>query len=286
MRRRSRSLQASASPRPQRVALVLACLLALASGCASLGPEPHSGAADGLRAAAREAKANEDEKQRVLEVEPREAPVVSTETESRPCDNTVHVESRRPLAGHAPLFPEDWDAGVVAGGAMSGGSLFAPGVDVGLLVGYEPITGTRADLGLMLGPRGFTTRSGLAGAFDTPHELIADLSLRRALAHTGRPLGIAALVGVQICSIDWGYHDPIRVDDGSGPRLVRMDFLDSYGAYVGVAKTLLDSPSVRLDAVAKAGAHCYNSRTWVGLTNDTFRTTGFLQVQVETRLPF
>ena len=286
MRRRSQSLPASASHRLERRALVLASLLVLVSGGASLGAELEPGATDGLRAAAREAKKSGDEKQRVLYPEPRKAHVARTETECEPCDNTAYIESLDRPAAHTHWSPEDWDAGVVAGGTLSGGSMLAPGVDFGLLLGYQPITGTRADLALMLGSRQFTAGSGLAGALDTPHEWIADLSLRHVLTHKGRPLAIASLLGVQIRGLDWNYHHAVRVDDGSGAKLVHADFLDSYGAYVGVAKTLFDTPSVRLDAVAKAGARFYDSRTWVGLRNDAFRTTGFLQVQFETRLPF
>lgn len=279
---------APASHRPPPPALLLAGLLLLASGCAAIRPDPPRGAADGLRAAARESKKDEDQKQRVLTVDPPrpQVQVAATEVEFVSCDYATDNENPPPPAGPRPRFLQGWDLGFVTGGEISGGSMLAPGGDFGLQVGRELGPGTRADLGLMVGPRRFNAGSGFAGAFDTPDEVAADLSIRHTLTHNGRSTGIAPLVGVQFGSLAWNYHHGLLADDGSGPRLVQEDFLDSYSPYAGIVMTLLDSPRVRLDMVAKGGARFYDTHTWEGFRNDAFRTTGFLQVQIETHFPF
>ena len=282
--------------RPNRVApvtrraplavLALMSLMPLAAGCAALRDHPPRGAADGLKAAASEARKDDAGKKKVLVTEPpkRETPPV-VEVEYASCEEHENHVAAAPPGSHR-RFLEGWDIGVVAGGAASGGAMLAPGADLGLRGGYAITPLTRADLSLIYGARRFGGASGFTGAFDSPYEITADLSIRRAITRNGRPIGLSPMLGLQVASVGWDYRHPVLADDGSGPRVVSDDLLDSYAPYAGLAARLIDTPRMRLDWVIKAGARFYDTRTWEGFANDSFRPTGFVRVQLETHFPF
>jgi hypothetical protein len=268
-------------------ALALMSLLPFAAGCAALHDHPPRGAADGLQTAASEARKDDTEKKKVLATEPptHETPPTVVEVEYASCDEPEQHVAAAPAGPHR-RFLEGWDIGVVAGGAASGGSMLAPGADLGLRGGYAITPLTHADLSLIYGARRWGGASGFIGAFDSPYEITADLSVRRAITRDGRPIGLSPMLGVQLASVGWDYRHPVVADDGSGPRLVGDDLLDFYAPYAGLATRLIDSPRMRLDWVIKAGARFYDTSTWEGFANDSFRATGFVQVQLETHFPF
>jgi len=264
--------------------LSLASLLSCDTAFARLRDDP-SCQADGLKPAASEARKSDGEKQRVLVTAPPKqgSTPLLVEVEYASCDR--HDVATTP-PGPRRRFLEDWDIGLVAGGAATGGAMLAPGADVGLRVGYAMTPLTHADLSLTYGRRSFGAASGFVGAFDSPYEITADVSIRYAITHDGRPIGFSPLLGIQVSNLGWDYRHPILADDGSGPRSVHDDLLDSYSPYAGLAARLIDSPRLRLDWVIKAGAHIYDARTLEGFTNDSFRPTAFVQVQLETHFPF
>ena len=271
------------------IGLLLAGALALASGCATLRGSPPRSGGDGLRAAAREARKEPAEKTRALTAGTPIAPPPEVATD---VDVDVHVEPEAQLeSAPAPPAPrrrflQGWDVGLAAGGDMTGGSMLEPGGEFGLTVGRRLSPATRLAFGLTATPRHFTQASGFVGAFDDPADVTLDLSLRHALTRNGRPLGIAPMIGMRYGTLSWDYHQPLWVDDGGELRAVTSDFLDTYAPYAGVAMTLLETRRVSLEAVVKGGLRFYGDHTLEGLANDSFHTTGFFQVGLETRFPF
>lgn len=265
-------------------ALMLSSLLPFAASCAALrDPAPHE-AADGLKAAASEAGKDDREKRRVLATAPpkQESTPSVVEVEYTVCDE----QNTASTPGPRRRFLEGWDIGVVAGGAASGGALLAPGADLGLRGGFAITPLTHADLDLSYGSRRFGGTSGFIGALESPYEITADLSIRRAITRNGRPIGLSPMLGFQLASVGWDYRHPVLADDGSGPRVVRDDLLDSGAPYAGLAARLIDSPRMQLDWVIKAGARFYGASTWEGFANDSFHPAAFVQVQFETHFPF
>src|SRR5262245_4918494 len=264
--------------------LSLAGLLQFAIARAALRSDPTLGAADALTAAAKEARKDDGQKKVVLATEPpksgRSSSVIEVGYAS--CDDR---ELTGP-PGPKRRFLEGWDFGVVAGGVTTGGSMLAPGADFGLRGGYALTPLTHADLSLTYGRRGFGPASGSDGAFVSAYEISADLSIRYAIAHSGRPIGFSPLLGVQVSGLGWDYRHPILADDGSGTRLVHDDMLACYAPYAGFAARLIDSPRMRLDWVIKAGARFYDASSSEGFRNDSFPATGFVRVQLETHIPF
>lgn len=248
---------------------------------------PHDGpllAADGLKPAANDARKSDGEKKRVLATAPpKQGSSLLVAALYASCDEDDAATSP---PGPRRRFLEDWDIGVVAGGAATGGAMLAPGADLGLRVGFAMTPLTHADLSLTYGRRRFAPLSGFVGALDSPYELTADVSIRYAITHDGRPIGVSPLLGFQFSGLGWDYRHPVLADDGSGPRSVHDDMLDSYAPYAGLAARLIDSRRLQLDWVIKAGAHFYDASTYEGFRNDSFRPTGFVQVQLETHFPF
>lgn len=268
-------------------ALAFISLIPLAAGCAALHDHPPRGAADGLQAAAHEASKDDTEKKKVLATEPprHETPSPAVEVETVSCDEPEQHVAPAPPARHR-RFLEGWDIGVVAGGAASSGAMLEPGADLGLRGGYAISPLTHADLSLTYGARRWGGASGFIGAFDSPYEITTDLSIRQAITRNGRPMGLSPMLGFQLTSVGWDFRHPVVADDGSGPRVLSSDLLDSYAPYAGLATRLIDSPRMRLDWVIKGGVRFYDTSTWEGFANDSFHPTGFVQVQLETHFPF
>lgn len=289
-------LQRAGSIPAPLASIAIACVMLLVlAGCAVLDPPRPRDGGSGLSAAAREARKDEEDRhERLTAGTPRPEPVEVTVEEDDceevtvavdPGEPPVETTRHRPAVPGGPRTPPRFRAGLVAGTIAAGGPFQQTGL-AGLQLGADPAPRTRLDVALFGAPTRFSPSSRVIGAFDRPAELAVDLSVRQFLSAPARPLGLYAIAGFRLGSLFWDYHHPIVVEDGGDARTVVDDRLDYYAPYAGVGVSLVRRRGMEVGANLTGGARFYDAHSYQGFANDLFRTTGFVQLMLETTFRF
>ena len=176
--------------------------------------------------------------------------------------------------------------GLTAGNIAAGGGNFESGAGFGGIQFGGSWPRARVDLDLLGWGQRFTPASTVRGALDHPVGLALDLSARYLPRRGPAPLGIAPMMGVRVEDLLWTYHNGVLLDDGWDVRQARQDNLVAWSPYLGLAVTLVDRPRFQLAGIVKSGVRFWAGQTDQGLRNDMFRTTGFVQLGLETTFPF
>jgi len=197
-----------------------------------------------------------------------------------------HHEQQEGPRRRDPLMPT-FHLGLTGGNIAAGGGNFESGAGFGGIQFGGSWTRARVDLDLLGWGQRFTPSSTVHGAFDHPVGLAVDLSARYLPRRGPVALGIAPMMGVRVEDLLWQYHNGVWIDNGSDPvHQAREDNLAAWSPYLGLAVTFVDRPRFQLAGVVKSGARFWSGYTDQGLRNDMFRTTGFVQLGLETTFPF
>jgi hypothetical protein len=177
--------------------------------------------------------------------------------------------------------------GLTGGNIAAGGGNFESGAGFGGIQFGGTWSRARVDLDVLGWGQRFTPSSTVHGALDHPYGVALDLSARYLPRRGDAALGVAPMMGVRIEDLLWKYHNGVWIDNGSDPiHQTLEDDLVAWSPYLGLAVTLVDRPHFQLAGVVKSGARFWAGFTDQGLRNDMFRTTGFVQLGLETTFPF
>jgi hypothetical protein len=184
-------------------------------------------------------------------------------------------------------FAPTFHLGLSGGNIAAGGGNFESGAGFAGLQFGGTWSRARMDLDELGWGQRFTPSSTVHGALDHPVGLALDLSARYLPRRGPAALGIAPMMGIRVETLFWKYHNGVWIDNGADPIYqAREDNLVAWSPYLGLAVTLVDRNHFQLASVVKSGARFWAGYTDQGLRNDMFRTTGFVQLGLETTFPF
>jgi hypothetical protein len=267
--------------------LHLAFALALGmQGCALVGvtPESREGGAT-LGQAAAQAADSSHKHRRLVAGRPEPPPWTSVETSAEITPSALNSPEdsgpRVQASGASRHFHLDL---VGAGGALGGNQY--DGVAIGGIGagGYEGRV--RYDIVGQISSVNFAGESLAGQGLTHGNDLALDVSGRYYLTAGHTFMGLYPLAGVRFGTLFWSFRKDIHVVVDGENRSIGNDFVNWWAFYAGAGASLIQTRHFHLGVNVVGGVRLYDDRTFEGLQNDLFPSTGFSQIGLEATIGF